>query len=77
MRQCKFGHNHPPIKVTYSRDNTQARLYHCPEIPCSNRAKAVQRVKNTKFKWVTTDVDEAESFRPHNPFRPCDQCFDI
>ena len=72
-RKCKLHHDHPQKKVTYSRDNPQARLYHCPEIPCSNKAKSVPRVENTNFKWVTTDIDEAESLQ----FEPCERCFNL
>lgn len=71
--ECKFGHNHRQKEVTYSRDNPQARLYHCPDIPCSNKAKSVPRVEKTNFKWVTTYVGEAESLQ----FEPCDRCFDL
>ena len=74
---CDPPHDHPPEKVTYSRKNRQAKLFHCPKVHCSNKDKSVRRTEDTKFPWVETSVDVAKSCRPKNPFRPCNICFNL
>jgi len=68
--RCTF-HEHPPKEVTYSKDNPQARLYHCPDIECGNKKKSITRAPIPQYEWVTTSVKEAED----DQFEPCSMCF--
>lgn len=71
--RCAFykPHEHPPKEVTYSKDNPQASLYHCPDIECGNKKKSKTRAPTPQYEWVTTSVKEAEDYQ----FEPCPMCF--
>ncbi len=71
--RCAFykPHEHPPKEVTYSKDNPQASLYHCPDIDCGNKKKSITRAPTPQYEWVTTSVKEAEAYQ----FEPCPMCF--
>ena len=71
--RCTFRehHGHPPKEVTYSKDNPQARLYHCPDVECGNKKKSITRAPTPQYEWVTTSVKEAEVYQ----FEPCPICF--
>ena len=68
--RCPF-HEHPPKEVTYSKDNPQAKLYHCPDRECGNKKKSITRAPTPQYEWVTTSVKEAEDCQ----FEPCPICF--
>jgi len=74
----RTGRHETATPVYYSRQNFQARVFHCQEIrDCPHMKKSKRRRPHHSKcdQWIETDLKEALAYRSTKPFRPCPYCF--